>query len=158
VPAGPDDLSSGGVIRPAEPADAALLAEIDRRASAGPRRDARYVDCCRGVGIERALVHSEAGAVAGFLVYACVVDEGTIINVAVEPDHQGRGIGRALMTAAMEAMRREKVRVCLLEVRESNTAARRLYYALGFRVDGRRRGYYPVSGGREDALLMSRPL
>ncbi len=95
---------------------------------------------------------------AGFLVYACIADEGSINHVAVEPAREGRGVGRALVLAAMEIMRDERMRVCLLEVRESNAAARGLYRSLGFRVDGRRRGYYPAAGGREDALLMSRPL
>ena len=39
----------------------------------------------------------------------------------------------------------------LLEVRESNTPARRLYEKLGFALEGRRPGYYQDPG--EDALL-----
>lgn len=158
MPAGSEDPSTGNAIRPAGPADAAQLAAIDRRASTSPRSQALYAGCCRGDGIERALVYEEAGEVAGFLVYACVVDEGTIGNIAVDPARRGKGIGRALLLAAIEAMRREGMRKCLLEVRESNVGARGLYDALGFRTDGRRRGYYPTASGREDALLMSRSL
>jgi len=46
----------------------------------------------------------------------------------------------------------------LLEVRESNAAARALYAAAGFAVDAERRDYYPPRDGetsRESALLMS---
>jgi ribosomal-protein-alanine N-acetyltransferase len=47
---------------------------------------------------------------------------------------------------------RADVREVLLEVRESNQAARAFYASLGFVDDGRRRGYYadPV----EDAVLL----
>jgi ribosomal-protein-alanine N-acetyltransferase len=49
----------------------------------------------------------------------------------------------------------------LLEVRAGNQRAIALYQQAGFGEDGCRKGYYPaVKGttGREDALLMSRPL
>ena len=48
------------------------------------------------------------------------------------------------------------VRMAFLEVRESNSAARKLYDSRGFREIGRRRNYYrrPV----EDALVMRRIL
>ena len=43
----------------------------------------------------------------------------------------------------------------LLEVRQSNTAARALYAAAGFAEVGLRRGYYPdVQQRREDAVVM----
>ena len=41
-----------------------------------------------------------------------------------------------------------------LDVRESNRAAARLYERLGFKRIGKRRGYYPAMGGREDSLVM----
>lgn len=43
----------------------------------------------------------------------------------------------------------------LLEVRESNDAAYRLYRQEGFREIGRRKGYYPAASGREDARVMA---
>ena len=48
------------------------------------------------------------------------------------------------------------VRSLYLEVRESNSAARALYAALGFQQVGRRRGYYQHPS--EDALLLKRDL
>jgi len=44
----------------------------------------------------------------------------------------------------------------VLEVRPSNTEARTLYESFGFRVVGRRRGYYYDTG--EDALVMEADL
>jgi ribosomal-protein-alanine N-acetyltransferase len=46
----------------------------------------------------------------------------------------------------------------MLEVRESNVAARALYENNGFVIDGVRPQYYKMQQGREDALLMSRRL
>ena len=43
----------------------------------------------------------------------------------------------------------------ILEVRAGNLSAQRLYLSEGFTVIGKRPGYYPDPGGREDALVMS---
>jgi [ribosomal protein S18]-alanine N-acetyltransferase len=43
-------------------------------------------------------------------------------------------------------------------VRPSNTAAIRLYLALGFEQVGMRRGYYQAASGREDAAVLRRVL
>ncbi len=44
----------------------------------------------------------------------------------------------------------------VLEVGESNAAARRLYAGAGFAVIGRRRGYvHRADGTREDALVLA---
>jgi ribosomal-protein-alanine N-acetyltransferase len=40
-------------------------------------------------------------------------------------------------------------------VRDGNQRAQALYRRRGYRAVGRRRGYYPAAGGREDAILMS---
>ena len=44
----------------------------------------------------------------------------------------------------------------LLVPRPSNSAALRLYHALGFTQLGMRRGYYQAVGGREDAIVLKR--
>jgi ribosomal protein S18 acetylase RimI-like enzyme len=46
----------------------------------------------------------------------------------------------------------------LLEVRPSNESAIAFYRQAGFSEIGRRRGYYPASAGREDAIVMAREL
>ncbi len=55
-----------------------------------------------------------------------------ISNVAVHPSLQGRGIGRQLMDAALEGIRRQRGRRVLLQVRTDNEPAQRLYRRLGF--------------------------
>ncbi len=46
----------------------------------------------------------------------------------------------------------------LLEVRPSNEKALALYRHFGFQQIGVRRGYYPATGGREDALVLTHAL
>ena len=76
-----------------------------------------------------------------------------LLNVAVDPSVRGRGLGRALVSAAMETAI-EADRPCLtLEVRAGNAAARALYASCGFEVLGARTGYYADTG--EDGVVMA---
>jgi [ribosomal protein S18]-alanine N-acetyltransferase len=83
------------------------------------------------------------------------VGEAQLLNICVDPLHQGQGLGRMLMQHLMALARDELCTIFLLEVRRSNTTARRLYESLGFSTLGVRKGYYP-NGPRasEDALVM----
>jgi ribosomal protein S18 acetylase RimI-like enzyme len=54
-------------------------------------------------------------------------------DLAVLPDFQGRGIGRALLVAAEERARARGCVKLTLEVREDNARARGLYHERGFR-------------------------
>ena len=92
--------------------------------------------------------------VAGFCAFWLVFDEIHINNVAVRPQFRGQGIGTALMRHVLAEARRLGARRATLEVRSSNTDARRLYERLGFYVAATRRNYYtnPV----EDALILWR--
>lgn len=98
----------------------------------------------------------------GFALVRVVADEAEILTLAVRPEAQGRGHGRALLTAALSgvltAARTETgpIRV-FLEVGEANTPARRLYHRAGFAEVGRRGGYFRhADGSREDALVLER--
>ncbi len=62
-----------------------------------------------------------------------------VLSVAVDPSAQGRGIGRQLVQAGLELLRRQGVRTVKLEVRPDNEPARRLYSSLGFRETGKSR-------------------
>ncbi len=105
-----------------------------------------------GWGMER------AGLLIGFILFSQVLDEATLLNIAVLPQWRRRGFARQLLVHGMRQLELGGTARCLLEVRVSNLNAIELYSSLGFEVDGRRRDYYPSASGREDALLMSRPL
>lgn len=55
-----------------------------------------------------------------------------IHDLAVLPEHRGRGVGRALLVAVEEEARRRGCCKLTLEVRDDNRAAARLYARLGF--------------------------
>ena len=56
-----------------------------------------------------------------------------IHDIAVVPEHRGKGIGRALLTAIEDEARRRGCAKITLEVRSDNTLARDLYRRCGFR-------------------------
>lgn len=79
------------------------------------------------------------GQAVGFLVTRPTgPGETEILNLAVAPAWRRRGVARALLDEVL----REASGQIFLEVRESNTAARQLYRAVGFQEIGIRRNYY----------------
>jgi len=106
---------------------------------------------------EHSLVLQEQadGEILGFCIYQQVLDEATLMNIAVHPDRQGRGQGRLLMDCLLRQLSSQGVNRCLLEVRRSNLGAIALYRHVGFIDDGVRNNYYPTTSGCEGALLMS---
>ncbi len=81
-----------------------------------------------------------------------ITGEAHITNIAVDPLYRGRRIGSGLMRRIMEVAREKILTGITLEVREGNTSAISMYKRFGFRVEGRRKGYY--SDNQEDALIM----
>jgi ribosomal-protein-alanine N-acetyltransferase len=79
-----------------------------------------------------------------------------ILTVGVLPAARRNGVGRLLVRALIGEARRRRATEVLLEVREDNDAAQRLYAGEGFAVLGKRRGYYEQ--GRVDAITMRHEL
>ncbi len=98
---------------------------------------------------------AEIAPEGGMSLLRAVAGEAEILTLAVAPPFRRRGLGRALLDAAISAAARHGARVLFLEVAADNVAARALYAAAGFRPLGRRRHYYPDGG---DALTMARDL
>lgn len=73
-----------------------------------------------------------------------VTRRGFITLVLVNPLDRGTGVGRALVSCALELMKQRGLAACRLEVAHANTAARALYDSLGFTV---------VEGRAQRALL-----
>lgn len=96
-----------------------------------------------------------AGNLAGFAVIERVLDEGNLLAIAVQPNLQGLGHGRSLLSGALQTLREWRAQRCCLEVRASNAEAIALYLSVGFVESGRRPRYYPALAGREDAVLMT---
>ncbi|MBM4117841.1 ribosomal-protein-alanine N-acetyltransferase [bacterium] len=92
------------------------------------------------------------GAVRAFLFNWIVVDEMHLLNLAVDPPLQGKGLGGYLLDWLLREAGRAGFAVVSLEVRASNARAIRLYESRGFERLFLRRGYYTDNG--EDAVIM----
>jgi [ribosomal protein S18]-alanine N-acetyltransferase len=97
-------------------------------------------------------VQDEDGRLCGYLIVSRYVDAWHVMNVAVDPDHRGRGVATMLLERLFDLTADDARRGYTLEVRVSNEKAIDLYERLGFRSRGLRRGYY--TDNREDALIM----
>jgi RimJ/RimL family protein N-acetyltransferase len=62
--------------------------------------------------------------------------EGEMFLLFVHPEHAGRGIGRALLDAAHDALRAAGCRESFLYTHEQNERALAVYEAAGYRRDG----------------------
>lgn len=76
-------------------------------------------------------------------------------GLAVDPAAQRRGVGRALLVAAIEEARRRGARRLTLNVLGTNPGARALYAACGFAVEGVRRAEFLLDGEYVDDVLMA---
>lgn len=143
-------------LRPLLLADIDALLAIEEAATPHPWSRKQFADGLAagefGWGVET------DGHLAAFAIFNSVLDEASLLDIAVHPHYQRRGLARQLLTACLHELSQRGSARCLLEVRVSNSAAIALYRALKFSDDGHRRHYYPTATGREDALLMSRSL
>jgi ribosomal-protein-alanine N-acetyltransferase len=99
------------------------------------------------------LCAKEGEDLLGYIYFQYVLTEGYMGNLAVTEACRRRGVGRALVTTAMEAARLLQLEFLTLEVRQSNLIARRLYESCGFQTTAVRKNYYERP--REDAVLMT---
>ncbi|MFJ3301878.1 GNAT family N-acetyltransferase [Streptomyces sp. NPDC086549] len=81
-----------------------------------------------------------------------------IQGLAVHEDARGRGVGRALVRAAVEEARRRGARRITLRVLGHNAPARALYESVGFVVEGVLPEEFLVAGEYVDDVFMGRPL
>lgn len=95
------------------------------------------------------------GRLGGYLLLMHAVDETHLLNITVRPDLHGCGLGRVLMSKAIDQARTAGMQSILLEVRPSNPHALAVYQHIGFQQIGLRKNYYPAAGTtREDAIVM----
>lgn len=83
------------------------------------------------------------GRVVGYVTTACdpATGVGRILNVAVHSEYRGQGIGRQLLTAAIQGLTEAGMEAIRIETLEHNRIARRLYPRLGFREIARQIHY-----------------
>lgn len=96
-------------------------------------------------------VYEENDEVAGFIQLEEHYEIIDLINIAVAKKYQGKDIGTKLVEYAISNTKAEKM---MLEVRESNISAIKLYEKTKFKEINRRKKYY----GNENAIIMERNL
>ncbi|MFI6347046.1 GNAT family N-acetyltransferase [Streptomyces sp. NPDC050560] len=157
-------------IRLAEPGDDAALGVLDRATWSplhavkppdtppyGPFFSARF-------GPREHLVAEVDGRLVGYIRIAPPTPLPSnahvrqIQGLAVAHEARGRGVGRALLTAAMEEARRQGALRMTLRVLGHNTPARALYASLGFAVEGVQPDEFYLDGSYVDDVYMGRKL
>jgi ribosomal-protein-alanine N-acetyltransferase len=140
-------------IRTLETADLEAIEAIEQRAYPTPWSRSMFAsELAKPTSI--CLGAFERDELVGYVINSRYVDAWHVMNVAVDPDHQRRGVASRLLERLFELTRDDERRGYTLEVRVSNEAAIELYERLGFEPRGIRRGYY--TDNREDALIMWR--
>ncbi|HXH65210.1 MAG TPA: ribosomal protein S18-alanine N-acetyltransferase [Mariprofundaceae bacterium] len=144
-------------IRPGTEADLPAVFELNRRLlpEAWSKKSILHA---LASGHELIVAEREERIVA-YLLSHDVLDEVHLLQIAVHPDFQRQGLATRLSRFLFA--RKAGLSMVYLEVRASNAPAQQLYAALGFRIAGCRREYYPPPPGqtrREDAILMTRLL
>lgn len=132
----------------------AILA-IEEASFTNPWTRDMYVAELKNTGVSFFYLARDKGRqIVGFCSFWRVLDELHINNLAVVPEWRRQGVATALLRRVMDEAARFGIRRTMLEVRQSNTAARQLYERFGFVVAGTRSKYYtnPI----EDALVLWR--
>lgn len=102
------------------------------------------------------LVAEHDDRVIGFIVLILTPEgDGRIFAIAVDSQYRGRGVGRALLKAAFNTLRKRQIGFVQLEVRMSNHIAQRLYRSTGFMEIGFIPFYYKDG---ETAIIMRKVL
>lgn len=127
--------------------------EIERRAYEFPWSVGNFKDCMRSGYY--CCVYNQGDDCVGYGVMSVIAGEAQILNICIDPNLQGQGLGRRLLRHLIAEAGRQSADTVFLEVRASNQTAFSLYDSNGFNEVGQRRGYYPAKDGREDALVLA---
>ena len=111
----------------------ATVALWERCGLTRPWNDVRQdIAFCRSAPASTALVAEEQGRVVAALLVGHDGHRGTVYYVGTDPDRRGRGVGKTIMEAAEDWLRRRGVWKLNLLVREGNDAVVGFYRALGY--------------------------
>jgi [ribosomal protein S18]-alanine N-acetyltransferase len=152
----PELFSPEVMIRAMRGNDVVDVVAIERASYQFPWSEGIFRDCLRVGYVCRVVTVSRQVMAYGVMSFGA--GEAHILNLCVTEPYRCRGVGRRLLSSLIERAAAAGMADAFLEVRPSNTAAIRLYLALGFEQAGMRRGYYQAAHGREDAAVLRRAL
>jgi ribosomal-protein-alanine acetyltransferase len=143
------------IVRPATPEDVPVLTALETTLFGddawGPSSVRDEID---GPG-RLAVVAVEGDRVVGWAVTRTSHDLTDLQRIAVHPDHQRRGVARALLDEVLGRARADGASRVLLEVSALNAGALAFYADADFVEIDRRRRYYRDGS---DAVVMRRAL
>lgn len=137
--------------RPMQEGDLSTVMEIELRAYPHPWSEGIMRDCLRSG--HHCWLTLYGNRIIGHAVMTIAADESHLLNIVIDPKCHGHGYGRILLKHMLGLAQQKNVGTVFLEVRDSNRVAATLYDSVGFNEVGRRRGYYPATKGREDAIV-----
>lgn len=144
------------LIRPATPDDVPSMRALEQQAATAAHWAEREYDALFAAEapprVALVAASKDSGDVVGFAIARCATVEWEIENLVVAQEHRQRGLGIKIIRDLLLQAHSAGATSVLLEVRESNLAARRLYEKIGFSQQGRRSRYY--HDPKEDALLL----
>ena len=139
------------LIRHASFDDISSIVEIENKTNQMPWSKAQFLSSME-VGHYSVVMHKDSD-ILGFAIYSPIIPESHLLNIAIDPAYQGKGLGDKLLQQIILQNRTIGVKTISLEVRVSNLPAINLYEKRGFHKDAIRPDYYSGSP-KEDALLM----
>jgi len=141
------------LFRPLRMRDLGAIEQIEKRAYPTPWSRSMFAsELAKASSICLGAFAEDDGELLAYLIIARYVDAWHVMNIAVDPEYQRRGIATMLLEELFDLTSTDGRRGYTLEVRVSNAGAIKLYERLGFRDRGVRRGYY--TDNREDAVIM----
>lgn len=96
-------------------------------------------------------IAEDEGIPVGFAGVWCIYETAEVSRIAVRQDMRKRGIGGALLSMLIEKAKRSGCERVMLEVRDGNDSAQRLYSRSGFKETALRKNYYTDG----DAVIMT---
>ncbi len=145
-------------IRLYQDADYQALCALEQENSPGECKPAVFVRQAGVLFPTTFFVAETEGAIVGYTIGARVQHDPAcawIIRLVVGEGERRRGIGRELVTTAIDALCSMGVREVLLSVSPDNFAARSLYRTFGFTEIGFHGDYF---GRGADRIIMSRAI
>ena len=97
---------------------------------------------------------SNSSKMIGIACLWSIVEEAHVTLLGVHPNYRRQGLGKLLLLTLLKDAIARKLQWATLEVNINNGQAIKLYEKFGFKVAGKRKGYYQETG--EDALILWR--
>lgn len=137
---------------------------IETSSNITPWKANNFLDCIAAQYWNYVFVEKDTReSILGHCVVMPGFEEAHLLNITIHPKFRRKGIAKSALEALQKSCLERKFQRILLEVRESNFEAIRLYHSLGFEQIGVRKGYYPMPTeeklqARENALVMQKKL